>query len=79
VKTKPRRWWGNEEQAEANVTTALGSCRENNRPLPHEHPRKGTNTRFGQLDDALVRWIRNFIKINFKEKKFKTRILINFN
>jgi hypothetical protein len=61
---------GNEEQAGPNVTTTAGSCRENSRPLLYKHPRKETNTRSGQLDDALVRWKRDFINIDFKEEKF---------
>jgi hypothetical protein len=61
---------GNEEQAGASVTTKTGLCRENSRLLLYKHPRKGTNTWSGQLDDALVRWKKDFININFKEKKF---------
>jgi hypothetical protein len=57
-------------QLGANVTTTTGSRRENNRPLVYKHPRKGTNTRPGQLDDAAVRKKnKDFININFKKKK----------
>jgi hypothetical protein len=61
---------GNDKETGANVTTTTGSRRENNRPLLYKHSRKATNTRSGQLDDDLVSWKRDFININFKEKKF---------
>jgi hypothetical protein len=59
----------------ANINTSTGSYKENNRPLLYKHPRKGTHTRSGQLDDTPVTCKKDFINIHFKDKKCKQ----NFN
>jgi hypothetical protein len=63
----------------ADVTTTTGSYIENNRLPVYKHQRNVTNTRSGQLDDAKMKWKRDFINTNFKEKVLNKINLMNFN